>query len=118
MYVDGLPFGGNPIKTDFSITDGTAIIRAYTYMLEASGRWRYNEGNALNRYLFIDGSSLIVFQLDPNFNHHGEYMTLLKNGNVRLEVQFRKALTGKNLLKYTLQIFLCRTLKDKLAHSL
>ena len=52
------------------------------------------EGNALDRKHFIDGSTLFAFQLEPNFSHHGDYLTLVKNGNVRLEVQFKTRLTG------------------------
>lgn len=94
VYSDGLPVGGNPLKLDFTKSDGTAIMRAYTNLLLYAGKWRENEGNALDRKHFIDGSTLFAFQLEPNFSHHGDYLTLVKNGNVRLEVQFKTGLTG------------------------
>ena len=98
VYSDGLPVGGNPLKLDFTKSDGTAIMRAYTNLLLYAGKWRENEGNALDRKHFIDGSTLFAFQLEPNFSHHGDYLTLVKNGNVRLEVQFKTGLTGNFFL--------------------
>ena len=64
------------------------------YVLMSSGKWRFDEGNALDREHFNSGSTLFAFQIEPTFSHHGEYINLLKNGNVRLDVQFAKALTG------------------------
>ena len=98
VYSDGLPVGGNPLKLDFTKSDGTAIMRAYTNLLLYAGKWRENEGNALDWKHFIDGSTLFAFQLEPNFSHHGDYLTLVKNGNVRLEVQFKTGLTGNFFL--------------------
>ena len=95
LYADGLPVGGNPLKLDFTTADGMAVIRAYTNLLIIAGKWRQDEGNGLNRQHFISGSALFAFQLEPDFSHHGEYMSLVKNGNVRLEVQFKEALSGE-----------------------
>lgn len=99
VFADGLPVGGNPLKMDFS-ADGSAVARAYTNLMISSGKWRYDEGNAINRARFIGGSTLFVFQLEPNFSHHGEYLSLVKNGNVRLEVRFGSGLTGKKKNNY------------------
>ncbi|MCG8035337.1 MAG: hypothetical protein JAZ03_24590 [Candidatus Thiodiazotropha taylori] len=97
LYADGLPVGGNPLKMDFTVADGTAIMRAYTNLLMSSGKWRQDEWNALDIKRFISGSTLFAFQLEPDFSHHGEYMSLMKNGNVRLEVQFSSGLSGMYL---------------------
>jgi hypothetical protein len=94
LYADGLPVGGNPLKTDFSTTDGATITRAYVNLLQSTGKWRRDEGFGLDRNQFIKGLTLFAFQLEPNFSHHGEYLSLVKNGYVRLEVQFGAALTG------------------------
>lgn len=93
VYVDGLPAGGNPLQLDFSNPYG-AISRAYNNIFLSEGIWTRNEGNALNREHFVGGSSLFVFQLEPNYAHHGQYMSLVKNANVRLEVRFKNGLTG------------------------
>lgn len=93
VYADGLPVGGNPLKMDFTTADRTIVMRAYTYLLLSAGKWRRDEGNALDKSHFISGSTLFAFQLEPDFSHHGEFMSLVKNGNVRLEVQFKNGLT-------------------------
>lgn len=98
-YADGLPIGGNPLKTEFNgFTESTKsqeVTRAYVNLLMSSGVWKQNEGNALTMSRFKYGNTLFAFQLEPNFDHHGEYVSLVKNGNVRVEVQFGTALTGK-----------------------
>ena len=86
--------GGNPLKMDFT-QGATAIMRAYTNLLLSAGFWRCNEGNALDKEHFINGSTLFAFQLEPDFSHHGEFMSLVKNGNGRLKVQFKSALPGE-----------------------
>ncbi|XP_060554040.1 uncharacterized protein F54H12.2-like [Ruditapes philippinarum] len=93
IYCDGLPIGGNPLKLDFDAAGGTAIMRAYTNLLLSSGKWRQDEGNLLDRSHYLSGSTLFVFQLEPNFSHHGEYLSLVKTGNVRLDVVFKTPLT-------------------------
>lgn len=92
VYVDGLPAGGNPLNLDFTTPFGS-ISRAYNNVMLSSGIWSQNEGIGLTRAHFISGSSLFVFQLEPNYTHHGEYMSLLKNANVRLEVRLKTGLT-------------------------
>lgn len=93
---------------DFSLAGGTAIMRAYTNLLMSSGKWRQDEGNALDRKHFISGSTLFAFQLEPDFSHHGEYLSLVKNGNVRLEVQFSPGLSGTSCYRTS---FVQRALK-------
>ena len=95
LYADGLPVGGNPLKMDFAQADGVAVMRAYTNLLMSAGKWRQDEGNGLDLKHFISGSTLFAFQLEPDFSHHGEFLALVKNGNVRLEVQFSSGLKGK-----------------------
>lgn len=99
VYVDGLPAGGNPLKLDFS--GGTAVMRAYTNLLLSGGKWREDAGNGVNKSDYISGSTLFAFQLEPDFSDHGDFMTLVKNANVRLEVQFKTGLTGKSKVLFT-----------------
>ena len=97
VYCDGLPVGGNPLKLDFNTAGGPAIMRAYTNLLTSTGKWREDEGNLLDRKHYLSGSTLFVFQLEPNFSQHGEYLSLIKTGNVRLDVVFNTPLTGKKI---------------------
>ena len=98
LYADGVPVGGNPLKLDFTQANGETIARAYANLYITAGKWNTDAGNDLNRNDFIKGNTLFTFQLEPNFSQHGEYLSLVKTGNVRLEVQFRSALTGESVL--------------------
>ncbi|MES9881407.1 MAG: hypothetical protein ABW185_11055, partial [Sedimenticola sp.] len=102
LFVDGVPVGGNPLKLDFEAKDGTAVTRAYNNIFLTTGKWNCNIGNSITRTDFASGYTLFAFQLEPDFSQHGEYLSLIKSGNVRLDVQFKNALTGM----YT-HVFLC-----------
>ncbi|WAR15565.1 YMD2-like protein, partial [Mya arenaria] len=93
VYCDGLPVGGNPLKLDFNLTKGASFIRAYNNLLLSNGKWGHDEGNQLSRGHFEGGSALFVFQIEPDFSHHGEYLSLVKTGNVRLDVVFKTPLS-------------------------
>ena len=94
LYADGVPIGGNPLKLDFSSSNGESIARAYANLFLSSDKWNTDSGNYLSRADFIRGNTLFTFQLEPNFSQHGEYLSLVKTGNVKLEVQFKNALSG------------------------
>ncbi|MES9885139.1 MAG: hypothetical protein ABW185_30225, partial [Sedimenticola sp.] len=91
LSVDGIPVGGNPIKLNFNDNEGSNCINVFTSMLECSGKWMNDAGNQLNRNDINGGYALFAFQLEPLFDEGG-YLTLLKQGNVRLDVQFSKSL--------------------------
>ncbi|XP_053391890.1 uncharacterized protein F54H12.2-like [Mercenaria mercenaria] len=94
LYADGLPVGGNPLKLDFNEVTGQSNIRAYVNTFTATGKWRQpDEGNQLSREQFNAGTTMFVFQLEPNFDHHGEYLSLVKTANVKLDVQFSAPLS-------------------------
>ena len=76
------------------------MLRAYTSLFKAFGTWNENYGNFISREDFISGSTLFVFQLEPNYSQHGQYLSLMKTGNVNLEVQFQKDLTGNIFFIY------------------
>lgn len=97
VYGNGLPAGGNPLKLDFNTVGGSAIMRAYTNLLLSSGKWREGEGYLLDRSHFVSGSILFAFMLEPNFPQHGDYLSLVKTGNVRLDVVFKTPLAGKKI---------------------
>ena len=96
LYNDGLPVGGNPIKTNFFKTS-SSVTRAYTNLLQSVGKWRQDEGFAMDKAHFKSGSTLFAFQSHPNFFHHGEYFSLVKNGNSRLAVQFGEVVAGNKI---------------------
>lgn len=92
LYNDGNPVGNSPLKLTFDAVNGDSIVSAFVDMFDNSGKWLYDGGHALSRKQFADGGNVIFcFDLEPTFEQ-GEYLTLLKQGNVRLEVQFGTAL--------------------------
>lgn len=95
LYADGIPVGGNPIKLDFTASNGPTVMRAYTELFQSTGKWKQDAGNDINRDDFITGQTLFVFQLEPYFSEHGSYLSLVKTGNLRLDVQFKTAIAGK-----------------------
>lgn len=94
LYADGVPVGGNPLKLDFTSSNGETFVRAYANLFLTTGKWNTDAGNDIDRKDFIGGNTLFAFQLEPNFSQHGEYLSLVKTGNAKLEVQFKSALTG------------------------
>ena len=93
LYVDGIPVGGNPMKLNFDKTEGQSIIRAYSNLLLTNGTWGKNVGLDLNRLDFINTSTIYAFQLEPIFPDDTPFLSLVRSGHVRLEIQFKKALT-------------------------
>lgn len=95
LYADGLPVNGNPLKVNFRESAGVTDVRAYINTFTSTGKWREDDGNLLTRAQFSSGTTLFVFQLEPNFSHHGEYLSLVKAGTVKLDVQFATPLAGE-----------------------
>ncbi|XP_061170278.1 uncharacterized protein F54H12.2-like [Saccostrea echinata] len=92
LYSDGNPVGNTPIKLNFDGTKGHSIVSAYVNLFDNAGKWFFDGGNSITRKQFSEGGNVIFcFDLEPTFEQ-GEYLTLLKQGNVRLEVQFGSAL--------------------------
>ncbi|CAC5369840.1 unnamed protein product [Mytilus coruscus] len=68
------------------------LFPAFNSMFEVTDKWTCDSGNQLNRNDFAGGYALYCFEIEPNFGDDGSYLHLLKQGNVRLEVQFSSAL--------------------------
>ncbi|XP_069103881.1 uncharacterized protein F54H12.2-like [Argopecten irradians] len=90
LYVDGNCVGGNPFKPKYG-TD-TQTISVLRSMLQSTGKWLDDGGSNIQRDDINQGYALYTFDLEPKFRG-SQYLTLLKQGNVRLEVTFGTALT-------------------------
>ena len=91
LYVDGIPVNGNPLKLNYDSASGVNTIPALTKMFTTTGKWLTDSGIEISRKDVNQGYALYTFNLEPNFqNDH--YLTLLKQGNVRLETTFGEAL--------------------------
>ncbi|KAK3106937.1 hypothetical protein FSP39_003351 [Pinctada imbricata] len=92
LFADGNPVGNSPLKLNFDNTKGGSTVAAYVNLFDCTGKWMFDAGNAISKKAFgEDGYVIFCFDLEPAFEQ-GEYLTLLKQGNVRLEMQFATAL--------------------------
>lgn len=87
MYCDGIPVDGIPLKLDFNEDRGEANIGAYVKMFESTGKWMTDRGNDVTRTDFNTGYTLFCFDMEPHFPG-ANYLSLVKQGKVRLECQF------------------------------
>ena len=92
LYVDNIPVSENAMRLNFEANSGITTIPAFTNMYEAMGKWLTDSGNQLNRDDIAEGYALYCFEIEPQFGYEEHYMTLLKQGNTRLEAQFSTAL--------------------------
>ena len=66
VYNDGLLVGGTTVKTDIS-KERRVVSRVYVNPIQSVEKWRGNAGFALDVDHFKGGSTLFVFQSEPNF---------------------------------------------------
>ena len=92
LFVDNVPVSGNVMRLNFNPSSGRTIIPAFNNMFDVTDKWMRDSGNQLSRNDFAGGYALYCFEIEPNFGDDGTYLHLLKQGNVRLEVQFSSAL--------------------------
>ncbi|XP_021357788.1 uncharacterized protein F54H12.2-like [Mizuhopecten yessoensis] len=92
LYVDGIPVGGSTIKLDYDTSSGQTTIPFLRNMFKTTGRWLSDCGLDIDRENISSGYSLCTFNLEPIFQGN-QYLTLLKQGNVRLEVTFGSTLS-------------------------
>lgn len=91
LLIDGLPVGGNPMKLSFNGSNGSTYLSGYYSLFEVSGKSLQDSGNAIDRDDFTGGCALYGFQIEPEFDGL-DYLTLLKQGNVRIEAHFNSPL--------------------------
>lgn len=93
LLVDNVPVSGNVMRLNFNATSGRTIIQAFNNMFEVTDKWLHDSGIQISRSEFAGGYAMYCFEIEPNFGDDRTYLHLLKQGNVRLEVQFSSALT-------------------------
>lgn len=80
------------MKLTFNAANGDNIASAYVNLFDNTSKWLFDGGNGRARKQFAEGGDVIFcFDLEHTFEQ-GKYITLLKQGNVRFEVQFGEAL--------------------------
>lgn len=91
LYCDGVPVDGIPLKLQFNEDRGATNVAAYVKMFENCGKWGGDAGNEITRSDFNNGYALFCFDLQPHFSD-ANYLSLVKQGKVRLECHFASPL--------------------------
>ena len=99
MYVDGQQFPSKPFQPNY--TTGSAVREFYQLAL-ASGKHLKDQALAIDRSDFLHGYALYAFNCAPD-EECGQHISLIKSGNVRLEMRFRQPLPHTiNLVVYSI----------------
>ncbi|KAJ8018950.1 hypothetical protein HOLleu_42760 [Holothuria leucospilota] len=88
LYVDGEQLPWKPLRPNFG--DGQYIM-AYQTLFSGLNTMFSDKGNHINRNDYGHGYTLYAFDMTPDLANGGHF-NLRKNGNVRLEMQFDRAL--------------------------
>lgn len=91
LSVDGVPVNGGPMQISYDATNGYTVTRVLTNLLESTKKWLNDEGTDLSRDDIYGGFALYAFDTQPEFDGN-EYLSLKKQGNVRIDAQFNTAL--------------------------
>ncbi|CAC5413712.1 unnamed protein product [Mytilus coruscus] len=87
LFCDVIPVDGIPLKLDFNENSDTSNVSPNVKMFETGGKWMLDTGKEITRAEFNNGYTLLCFNLEPFFSDT-KYLSLLKQGKIRLECQF------------------------------
>ena len=88
LYIDGVQLPSTGYKPDFH---SDLYERCYASLFESLGIINKNEGLGISYYDYRHGYTLFAFDLTADLDHGGHFH-LVKDGNVRLELNFDTAL--------------------------
>ena len=91
--MDGAQIPSKPLQPLFP-GNSPQFIEAYHTLFSGSGLFYANEGNSISRDEYANGYCLFAFDLTPDLSaQFTGHRNLVKNGTMRIEVQFEKTLT-------------------------
>lgn len=91
LSIDGIPVNGGPVQVVYDATNGNTTTTVLTNLLETSRKWMNNEGIDISRDDIAGGFAIYAFDTLPDFDDN-DYLTLKKQGNLRIDAVFRGAL--------------------------
>lgn len=98
LYTDGHPYPAKPFQPYFQRGQ---YVREYYQLIQTTGRYLKDRPLAITRRDFGEGYTLFCINLEPDEGSSGN-VSLIKTGNVRLEVRFRVPLPRTvNLICYS-----------------
>lgn len=90
-----------PEREPYKIEGEGQLVRPYMGMIHALEMFNKNENNGITLEEYQNGSLLFVFNLTPDLTAGSGCQQAYRSGNIRLEMQFRKALPSTiNVLVY------------------
>ncbi|XP_061170868.1 uncharacterized protein F54H12.2-like [Saccostrea echinata] len=87
LSVDGIPVSGNTMELNYSSPTTHLDLPILTALYEVTGRWMRDCDLDINREDVAGGYCIFAFELEPTFQYMN-CMSLIKQGNVRLDLQF------------------------------
>jgi hypothetical protein len=98
LYVDGHQVPAKPLQPHFRTSK---YIRSYLSLFTGTGQLYQDEGNEVSRDDYGQGYTLFAFDLTPDLAEGGDHFNLIKQGNLRLEIQFAQPLPNTiNVITY------------------
>ncbi|XP_060114518.1 uncharacterized protein F54H12.2-like [Heteronotia binoei] len=88
LYLDGEQVPKKPLQPDF---EGGNFMREYMHLVQATGKHMKERSLLVNREKFAQGYMLFAFDLSPD-QECADHYSLIKTGNLRVEVRFARAL--------------------------
>ncbi|XP_071476163.1 uncharacterized protein F54H12.2-like [Diadema antillarum] len=90
LYADTEQVPWKPLRPKFSEPNPNYIL-AYQTLFSGTNTLFHDKGNGISRQDYADGYSLYAFDLTPDLSS-GDTFNLRRQGNLRLEMQFARAL--------------------------
>lgn len=97
LYVDGTQYPAKPFQPVFQSGN---VVREFHSLILASGKQLKDQALSINREEYLNGYTLFAFNMNPD-DDCGQHLSLIKSGNMRLELRFRQPLPiTVNLIVY------------------
>lgn len=91
LSVDGVPINGGPMQISYDNTNDYTTTPVLTNLLQTKRKWLNDEGIDLSRDIIPGGFAIYAFDTQPDFDGN-QYLSLKKQGKVRIDVNFNTAL--------------------------
>jgi hypothetical protein len=93
LYADGVQIPSKPLQPDFA-AGNPLFVNLYQTLFSGTGIHFSNEGSDIGREHYAGGYCLMAFDLTPDLSANcSTHWNLVKNGSLRVEVGFTRALT-------------------------
>lgn len=89
LFVDGSSVPHKPLTPNYA---ENSYIQAFYNLTLMTGQFQLDEGNQISREEYPLGNCLYCYDLTPDLVSNASHFHLIKNGNLRLELKFAKAL--------------------------